>query len=449
VLEAESCPDVEGIGIEDPEAGNADDVTVYMKGGRRECCQAKYSADARRPATLEWLVESGPGEWSMILGFYKLWKGAEIRPKITLATNRPPGGDPLARLVDGDDGTVARHLEHAKPGSKEGRLRESLEEHLGASKDDTVAFLRDVRFYFRSRGELIDLVKERMHAAKLRNDDGAVDRGVKIVHDWATGGKRAIGRAQLLSAVASLKRPPRSTASLLVQMLDRDPEPSAAVSFDWTGLFAGSEPRRQPSDPGLWNSEFLPAFRRAARTMHSQSHAHVLVRGYARLPTWFAVGAALAEAAYSEVSYLEGREERSSAGETSRIGVECDLSDLGSGRDLAVGVALASDPSPEAVQYIRGQIPGAGKYARIRHPGGASRRAIRDAAEARGWALEACGSIRRLCRRGPERVHLFMSAPRGVALLLGRLWTRMPRTQLYEDLGPGKGYCPSYTFPAS
>ncbi len=449
MLEARS-QDIESVGIEDPDAENADDVTVYMKDGRRECYQAKYSNDASRPATLEWLTESEPGGRSMVQGFYELWKGAEIKPRITLATNRPPGGDPLAGLADGDDDTVARRLEHAKPGSKEGRLCASLAGHLGASTADTVAFLRDVRFYFRSRGELIGLVKERMGAAGLCNDDDAVARGVGIVRDWTTGGKRRIARAQLLSALEPLKRPPRSTASILVQMLDRDPEPaSATISFDWTDLFPGSEPRRVPSDPGLWNSEFLPAFRRAARTLRSRHHAHVLVRGYMRLPTWFAVGAALAEAAYSEVSYLEGEEERSSAGEISRVDVECYVSDLGPGRDVAVGVALASDPSPEAVKYIRGQIPGVGRYASVRHPGGASRRAIRDAAEAGGWALGACDSIRRLCQSGPERVHLFMSAPRGVALLLGRLWTRMPCTQLYEDLGPGKGYCPSYLFPAS
>ena len=53
-----------------------------MKGGRRECCQAKYSVDARRTATLEWLTESKPGGRSMVQGFYELWKGAEIKPKI-------------------------------------------------------------------------------------------------------------------------------------------------------------------------------------------------------------------------------------------------------------------------------------------------------------------------------------------------------------------------------
>ncbi len=35
------------VGIEDPEAGNADDVTVYMDGREREYYQVKSSVDAR------------------------------------------------------------------------------------------------------------------------------------------------------------------------------------------------------------------------------------------------------------------------------------------------------------------------------------------------------------------------------------------------------------------
>lgn len=45
MVEASSCPSVASIGIEDPEAGNADDVTVYMEDGEREFYQLKYSAD--------------------------------------------------------------------------------------------------------------------------------------------------------------------------------------------------------------------------------------------------------------------------------------------------------------------------------------------------------------------------------------------------------------------
>ena len=454
MLEARS-QDIESVGIEDPDAENADDVTVYMKDGKRECYQAKYSTDASRPATLEWLTESKPGGRSMVQGFYELWKGAEIKPRITLATNRPPDGDPLAGLADGDDDTVARRLEHAKPGSKEGRLCASLAGHLGASKADTVAFLRDVRFYFRSKGELIGLVKERMGAAGLCNDDDAVARGAGIVRDWTTGGKRRIAREQLLSALEPLKRPPRSTASILIQMIDRDPEPAdATVSFYWTRLFPGGEPRarRLPTDPGLWNSKFLPAFKRAARTLRSQNHTYVVVEGYMRLPTWFAVGSELSKTAGFEVTCTQNLDEWSSAGEPSDVAIEHDVEALDPGPDLAVGVAwsdgLSDGLSRDVSAYIREERIGAGRHVSIRPPGGAGGRSIGGAAEARGWALGARDLIRGLAREyRPDRMHLFLAGPHGAALLLGHLWNRMPPTQLYEDLGY-EGYAPSYLIPA-
>jgi hypothetical protein len=31
-----------------------------------------------------------------------------------------------------------------------------------------------------------------------------------------------------------------------------------------------------------------------------------------------------------------------------------------------------------------------------------------------------------------------------LSLMIGHLWNRMPETQLYDDLGPGKGYTPTF-----
>jgi SMODS-associated and fused to various effectors sensor domain len=47
----------------------------------------------------------------------------------------------------------------------------------------------------------------------------------------------------------------------------------------------------------------------------------------------------------------------------------------------------------------------------------------------------------------PTKIHLFLATPSSGALLLGHLWDRMPPTQLYEDLGPVGGYCPSFIIP--
>ena len=45
-----------------------------------------------------------------------------------------------------------------------------------------------------------------------------------------------------------------------------------------------------------------------------------------------------------------------------------------------------------------------------------------------------------------DGVHLFQSGPLPLAIMIGHLWNRMPRTQVYEDLGPGAGYTPTFTF---
>ena len=422
-----------------------------MKDGRWEGYQLKYSADGRKYDSFDWLTCSKPGGQSMLQRFYSLWEGAEPKPRITLVTNRPRlSGDLLMEMVDGNDETVARRLERAGPGSKEGTLRGRLAGHLGIPKERTVEFLRDVRFRFRSKAELTGLARDYMHAAGLRSDDDAVARGTAMVRDWVKDGKRMIGRADLQSAFAPLMRQPGPTGSILVQMIDRDPEPSATVVLDFTRRFPGGEPRvrRLPSKPELWNSEFRPEFRQAAQTLRSQDRMRVGVKGYMRLPTWFAVGAELAKTAGFAVSSVKNGEEWSSVGEVFGVAAECDVAELGPGGDLAVGIALASDPSEDALRYVRGQLAGVGRYACIRSAGGASRSRVRGAAEARGWAFGARDSVRRLCGHGPDRVHLFMSVPDGVALLLGHLWNRMPSTQLYEDLGPGRGYSPSYLIPA-
>ena len=421
-----------------------------MKDGRWEGYQLKYSVDGREYDSFDWLTGSKPKGQSIMQRFHSLWEGAEPKPKITLVTNRPRlRGDLLMEMVDGDDETVARRLERAEPGSKEGILRGRLAGHLGIPKERTVEFLRDVRFRFRSRAELVGLAKEYMHAAGLRSDDDAVDRGIEMVRDWVKAGKRTIDMADLLSALEPLRRQPGRAGSILVQMIDRDPEPSATVVLDLTRWFPGSEPRtrRLPSKPDLWNSEFRPEFRQAARTLRSLDRTRVVVKGYMRLPTWFAVGAELAKTAGFAVSSVKNGEEWSSVGEVSVVAAECDVAELGPGGDLAVGIALASDPSEDALRYVRGQLAGVGRYACIRPAGGAGNLAVRGAAAARGWAFVARDSVRRLCGCGTAKVHLFMSAPDGVALLLGHLWNRMPDTQLYEDLGPGRGYSPSYRIP--
>lgn len=448
--------DIIKIGIEDPSAKNADDVTVYMKNGVREYYQVKSSVDARDPVGMVWLTKlSRSGGPSIIQRFYKLWENEQDghKPKIILVTNRLPLAGDILSMRDGQDCTIVRHLRNAQPRSKTGSIRRELAKHLGVTESKAVQFFHDFQLRFGITDNLLtDSVRDRMHMAGLRYDEEAIARGVAIVHDWVTGGKREITTTELHQVVEPLKQPDDPPkASILVQAIDRDPIPEAAtVVLDWLYLFPGNEPRvrRQVSDPTLWNNRFRPELRQAARELRSQGHTHILVKGYMRLSTWFTAGVELGKTAGFEVSSFQGLTAWSSVGNVSDIGIKHATTTLGFGKDLAVGIALAMDPSAEVLTYLRDQRIDVGEYVCISPTSGANNQTIGNAAEARGWAYSVRDSVRRLVLKyEPDQIHLFLAGPHGAILLLGHVWDRMPHTQLYEDLNSPKGYVPSYLIP--
>ena len=445
------------IGIEDPEAGNADDVTVYAEDGKREYFQVKSSVDAREAIGEEWLVNPSRADGpSIIQGFHRLWaaSGDRHRPKLTLVTNRLPAkGDPILSRRDGRDGTVTRGVALASPNSKTGLARKRLAEHLQVSEEEVLLFLEDLCFRLgKTNDDWVEIAKPNMFAAGLRHDQDAVTRGIEIVRGWVTSGKRKLTRAELHEAVEPLKRPgDLPAASLLVQAIDRDPMPeTATIVLDWSNLFPGSEPRvrRQPLEEALWNDQFRPELHRAAQALRSQGYANILVRGYMRLPTWFAAGVELSRTAGFQVASFQGQAPWPSEGSLSEVAIEHIATDLGAGESLAIGIALAFDLSTDVLTYLDDQRIAINKYVCIRPANGVNNQAIRDPAEARGWAYKVRDSVRRLVQDNRARqIHLFLAGPHGAMLLLGHLWDRMPITRLYEDLGPNEGYSPSYLIP--
>ena len=445
------------IGIEDPEAGNADDVTVYTENQEREYYQVKSSVDARESIDLDWLMKpSRAGGPSVLQGFHRLWADAQkgCKPKLFLITNRlATAGDPIMRMRDGRDSTVASRLELAPPKSRTGSARKRLAEHLQICENETLFFLKSLHFRLgKTNADWIEMAMPYMFAAGLRHDENAVAQGIEIVRGWVTGGKRKLTTAALHRAVEPLNRPDDlPAASLLVQAIDQDPMPEAAtIALDWTSLFPGSEPRvrRLPSDQALWNDRFRPEVQRAAQILRAQGHTNVLVRGYMRLPTWFAVGVELGKTAGFQVASFQGQTPWSSEGMLSEIAIEHIATNLGVGDGLAIGIALAFDLSTDVLTYLHEKQINVGDYACLRPVRGANNQAIRSAAEARQWAYEVRDLTRRLVQEyRPNRIHLFLAGPHAAILLLGHLWDRMPTTQLYEDLGSTEGYSQSYLIP--
>jgi hypothetical protein len=70
--------------------------------------------------------------------------------------------------------------------------------------------------------------------------------------------------------------------------------------------------------------------------------------------------------------------------------------------------------------------------------------AVPSAGWAIGWARAARDHARNaVAGIGSTRVHFFIAAPTGLAMMLGHQWNLMPATTIYEHLRPG--YTPTLT----
>ena len=449
---------VERIGIEDPGHPGADDVTVYRDPGPHLFLQAKSAVDARRAASFEWFCQpSAAAGLSILQKFHRVWAShaSGARPKLVLLTNRPlDRGDPLLPLMDGRDGTIGVRLAGMGARTPAGEARRQVAAHLQISEDELLDFLRDFRpIVGRLHNELIEEARLRMTVAGLRRDDEAVRRGVDMVHDWVTSGERRIRTLdELRTEVQALGLADHQASGLLlIQALDRNISPtSSSVAIDWVDHFAGDEPRvrRELTDPALWNTKFRSDLRTAAQQLRAQGHRSVLVEGHARLPTWFAAGIELCQTAGFDVVSIQRGTPWPSSGPVTPFGLRLAHDEhLGNGADLAVGVAISRDLALDVLPYVRDRLPSVGRYLSIEPAAGPGGQAIPGESEARGCALAVRDQVRDLARLArPQTLHLFLCCPRGIALLLGHAWDRMPLTQLHEDLST-RGYLPSYLVP--
>jgi hypothetical protein len=121
---------------------------------------------------------------------------------------------------------------------------------------------------------------------------------------------------------------------------------------------------------------------------------------------------------------------------------------LGQGDDLAAALAVAAEPIEDVIAFARANQLPVNAVARVALPGGPHVARIADGGHAVGAVHGIRDETRRLLREtGARRIHLFLAAPAGLALLLGHRWNRIAPTVVYEDLGLD-GYEPAYDITA-
>ncbi len=449
---------IAAIEVEAPDAGNVDDVVLEHQKPPHHYLQVKFAVDATSPVNTAWLTRPTPSDGpSLLQRFHASWQrlradAGGVEPVMWLVTNRDlDPADPALTGRDGRTQTIARALAVARPGSAAGHARAEWAMHLGVDEDELLTMLGSLRFDT-GRGD----AAERQHAADLmvaqglRADEQAVALGIATVRAWVADGRRRFDLAELRAEVDRLNlRVMDPSCVLLVQAIDRHPHPEdATATLDWVDLFDGDDPftRRRPRDPAAWEMRMRPELRTAVDRLRALECQRVLVRGALRLPAWFTVGNTCAAVTGMTVACQQGgrlwASDEPAAGDN-RLTVQ--ETATGPGGELAVALAITTDPTDDIHDYLAAVRLPVGTLATIAPAAGAGNQAITGPGHAVAVALAVRDEVRRLARvTGAQRLHLFLACPGGLALLLGHWWNRVPTTQLYEDLGAGRGYSPAF-----
>jgi hypothetical protein len=448
--------DVTKIAMELDGAGNVDDLVIYRREAPTFYNQIKFVTSQREPLEHTWFTKPPKrGQETPLRRFYDSYQRLRlangIRPEMALQTNRwPAAGDALLACVSGSDGKLVPRLSVEAQGSRAGVIRREWAEHLDISEDVLLEFLDHLAI--RAGRDALDDLEERcglaMRAAGYRDDATSLLAAVGTVRRLIEGGIRELDADAVRKIGAELNLLAGAPqATLLVQAIASDPWPEAATaSVDWVELFDGGEPkaRRQLHDPDGWNARLKPELGAAVEQIKRGKISDVDVLGAMRLTTGLLVGLQLSEVAGFSVT-RQGREGAwSSSSPRQEFVLKHETIHIGAGDDVAVAIAISQPIAEDVLAFItEEQLPVAQLH--LYSPaGGANREAITSVEHGAGAAEAVSAALRKDTSRHRGTLHLFISSPLPVALLVGHLWNRMPETQLYEDRGAGGGYFPTF-----
>jgi hypothetical protein len=218
------------------------------------------------------------------------------------------------------------------------------------------------------------------------------------------------------------------------------------------------------SDPADWIRTVAPAIASAARELEAFRTRNVHITGSARLPIYCAIGCALPEVRRWTLSIdqppgewtTDAPFERIEAREVTVVDLTNEKASEGEPRgadavgpaELALGVALTHDLTPQVEAYVKASLPLVQRLVVLGPPGDPSPVVVTGASWCRGWTRAARDrAVEHSASINAKRVHLFLAAPAGAALMLGFQWNLMPESIVYEYLPSSRSYFPTLTLP--
>lgn len=457
-------PQVTRVELEKHGAGNIDDLVVHRRDRPALYHQVKFTTQPGRPLTGDWFTEAPSGDSTPLQRFHDSYTKLTVdgtAPEMVLHTNRlPAASDPILECLDGTTELLVPKLALASPRSAAGRARSGWASHLGIDEDQLLTMLGSLRI--RAAQASINALQEHcrwvMDAVGMSATAECVDKGMLAARRWVQTGVRDIDGETIghLIEEQQLSSPiPRAT--VLIQAIEHDLWPeTATVALDWVDAFNGEHPseRRESTTPDVWMSRFAPELQQAASQVRGEGFRHVRIDGALRLATAIYAGTVFSDVKGFQVA-VPGRSgdgtwtgDISSDGPRSTQNVTRTNHELTQGAELAVGLNVSGDLTSAVLKHAQAaSLPlNCLVVLSVPNPG---RDALGDPADVLGWTQAVTHELRILAEEGHPRLHLFLHGPRTAAVLLGNAWNRMPPTQLWDDLGPGRGYTPTFTIPAT
>jgi len=442
-------PDVVKIEFEKAGAGNVDDLVVHRRTTPPIYHQIKFVTSQEERLTPAWFTTTSSTAITPLQRFYDSFQKLTVdgvRPELALLTNRwLEEADVINRCISGRAATLTPRIAEGGPGSANGQLRQEWSAHLGITEDELLEFLSHLSFMVGrdSLDELHDRCAVAMRAARLRFDTEAITVGGDLISWCVETGIRELTPETLLPHIRERNlAAERSAGSLLIQCLSSDPWPEAATAaLDWVGLFNGDEPatRRQLRNPEGWERQLKPELRAAVQTIRRHGLVHVNVYGSMRLSTALFAGSELSRVAGFNVETEARGAVWSSEDEHPAVELDSTVVGIGQGDEAAVGLSISVDLTDDVAAYLRAHELPVGQLVVYFPRGGPDRESVKSPQDGLGLGYAISDALRRDAS-GCSRVHLFQATPMPLSLMIGHLWNRMPETQLYDDLGAGKGY---------
>ncbi len=212
-------------------------------------------------------------------------------------------------------------------------------------------------------------------------------------------------------------------------------EPGRALTLDWAARFTEKE-----ATPQIWHEVLLPALQRVANGIQHAPGRQIEAFGVPTLPAAAALGCAFLTTSGLGASWRQftpGQPDQlwTMSQPRSDSGFAANLMSKDAGaRDIAVLVSVADNVEPLFATYQK-NLPSLRALVHITRPGSYPHR-IGTSGEAADIALTFQDGVR-LARReygNIGTVHLFMSVPAGLAMLIGQLLNTFGVVQTYEHV---------------